>query len=219
MARSSKKHFVKNEDFLSQIPEWEKEYKESDKKYIDFSKADWKKAPAIFTETKLEILGQAVMEEWETPYMKQLAQIASSKGGVVLEIGYGMGISSRFIQEANIQKHIIIEANKQVANKARVFAKKVARPVKVLEGLWEEVINKVTDDSINGILFDSYPLTEEELYQNHFSFFKVAYQKLKLGGGTYILLGRDKNLFKSAYEETYRSGIQKRQYQRESCKG
>jgi guanidinoacetate N-methyltransferase len=31
-------------------------------------------------------------------------------------------------------------------------------------------------------LFDTYPLSDKELYQNHFFFFPYAYKKLKKGG-------------------------------------
>ena len=122
------------------------------------------------------------MEDWETPYMKDLAEIACSHGGVVLELGFGMAISAKFIQQHKIDKHIIIEANKDVANKARKFAKTANHKVEVLEGFWEEVIEKVPDNSLDGILFDTYPLTDKELYQNHFNFFPYAYKKLKKGG-------------------------------------
>ncbi|GMU73973.1 MAG: hypothetical protein AMXMBFR44_1720 [Candidatus Campbellbacteria bacterium] len=168
--------------FLSQIPDWEEGYKETDKTVIDFKKEDWKKADADFTEHDLKIFGHAVMEDWETPYMKELAVIAGSRGGDVLELGYGMGISANFIQQQHIAKHIVIEANHEVANKAREFAKKAPHPVEVLEGFWEEVIDSVPDNSLGGILFDTYPLTEKELYQNHFEFFPFAYKKLKPGG-------------------------------------
>lgn len=36
-----------------------------------------------------------------------------------------------------------IEANHEVAEKAREFAKNATHPVEVLEGLWEEVIDQV----------------------------------------------------------------------------
>lgn len=177
------KDFIKDKHFLSQIPEWEKKYKESDSLEITYSKDDWIKADAIFTENKLEILGEAVIEDWETPYMKELAAIAAANGGIICEVGYGMGISAGFIQKHNISKHIIIEANTQVADKARDFARNAVHPVEILEGLWQDVIDSVPDESLDGILFDSYPLTEEELYQNHFFFSKAAYRKLKRGGG------------------------------------
>jgi guanidinoacetate N-methyltransferase len=177
-----KDNFKKTDDFLSQIPEWEKEYKESDKLQIGYEKKDWHGAEAKFSEHDLRILGEPVMEDWETPYMEKLANIATSKGGVVLELGFGMGISANFIQQHDIEKHIIIEANKDVAEKAREFGKKVAHKVEVLEGLWEDMIEKIPDESLDGILFDTYPLAESELYQNHFNFFPFAYRKLKKGG-------------------------------------
>ena len=176
------KTFEKTADFLSQIPEWEKEYKESDKVDIEFEKKDWKDAPADFAEHDLKIFGYAVMEDWEAPYMKDLAEIATMKGGRVLELGYGMGISAKYIQEYPIDEHIIIEANTDVANKAREFAAQASHKTTVLEGLWEDVIDQIPDGSLDGILFDTYPLTEEEVYQNHFNFFDYAFKKLKLGG-------------------------------------
>lgn len=172
----------KDKDFLSQIPDWEKEYKSSDDAIIDFEKQQWKTAKASFTDHDLKILGEPVMEDWETPYMKELADIACKNGGVILELGFGMGISANFIQDNAITKHIIIEANHDVAEKAREFGKTAKHKVEVLEGLWEEVIDKVPDESVDGILFDTYPLSDKELYQNHFFFFPYAYKKLKKGG-------------------------------------
>lgn len=176
------KPFEKTKEFLSQIPEWENQYKNSNKMRIEFEKDDWLTAPAVFSEHKLEILGCAVMEDWESQYMKELAEIASVNGGTILEIGFGMGISGQFIQEHNIKKHIIVEANEQVAVKARAFAKSAAHETVVLEGLWQNVIDQIPDGSVDGVLFDAYPLTEEELYQSHFFFFGAAHCKLRGGG-------------------------------------
>lgn len=143
---------------------------------------NWKKAPAVFDEHTLKIFSHPVMEDWETPYMKELAEIATSRGGIILELGFGMGISSNFIQKADIEKHIVIEANHEVAERAREFAKKVSHPVEVLEGLWEEMMDQVPDESVDGILFDTYPLSELEIHKNHFGFFRTAFIKLKPGG-------------------------------------
>jgi len=172
----------KSKKFLSQIPDWEKEYKESEEKEIDFKKTDWKGAPANFTEHDLKIFGCAVMEDWETSYMEDLARVACTNGGTVLELGFGMAISAGFIQKEKIKKHIIIEANSEVANRAREFAKKAKHKTEILEGFWEEVIEQIPDESLDGILFDTYPLTDKELYQNHFNFFPFAFKKLKKGG-------------------------------------
>ncbi|MDD4663931.1 MAG: class I SAM-dependent methyltransferase [Caldisericia bacterium] len=177
-----RKPFKKDKDFLSQVPAWEAAYKESPKLVIDFEKKKWRKAKASFTSHDLQIFGCAVMEDWEAPYMKELAKIASSRGGIVLELGFGMGISASFIQQENIKKHIIIEANHSVAEKARTFAREAPHQTQVLEGFWEDMINMIPDCSLDGILFDTYPLTEKELYQNHFLFFPFAHKKLRKGG-------------------------------------
>jgi guanidinoacetate N-methyltransferase len=172
----------KDSEFLSQIPVWERDYKQSDKQAIHYTPEQWKTAKAKFAAHDLRILDEPVMEDWEKPYMKALAEIATMNGGTVLEVGFGMGISARFIQQHQIGSHIIIEANHDVAIAARVWAKKCPIKTVVLEGLWQEVIGQIKDASLDGLLFDTYPLTEKELYQNHFSFFPFAFTKLKNDG-------------------------------------
>ncbi len=169
-------------DFLRQLPAWEDGYKNSDEQIIHYTPEQWKIAKAEFSEHDLRILGEPVMEDWEEPYMRILAEIATSCGGCILEIGFGMGISARFIHAAPIRRHIIIEANHDVACKAIDWAKACVIETEVLEGLWQDAILHIPDNSLDGILFDSYPLTEKELYQNHFDFFPHAFSKLKKGG-------------------------------------
>ena len=169
-------------EFLRQLPEWESEYKRSDETAIHYTPEEWKKAKAVFSEHDLRILDEPVMEDWEEPYMRVLANIATSRSGDILEIGYGMGISARFVQEANVRRHIVIEANHEVAAVARLWASNSKTNTVVLEGLWQDQASSIADSSIDGILFDSYPLTEKELYQNHFDFFPVAFRMLKKGG-------------------------------------
>ena len=172
----------KSKDFLSQIPSWELAYKKNNKSDITFNKNEWTSAPAKFTDKDLTIFGYAVMEDWEHPYMKALADIAAKGGGKVLELGFGMGISAEYIQAHPVIEHIIIEANHEVAERAREFAKKAPHSTTILEGFWEQVIDQIPDNSLDGILFDTYPLSDLELYQNHFFFFPYAFKKLKKGG-------------------------------------
>lgn len=169
-------------EFLRQLPEWESEYKCSDESLIHYTPEEWKKAKAVFSDHDLRILDEPVMEDWEEPYMRVLAHIATSGGGHILEVGYGMGISARFVQETDISRHIVIEANHEVAEAARVWASRAKIQTEILEGLWQEQVRFISDSSIDGILFDSYPLTEKELYQNHFDFFPAAFRMLKKGG-------------------------------------
>ena len=182
---NTKPHLPKHDDFVPPPPPWGDVRDTTHQDRIDIGFQDrqaWKNAPAVFDEHTLKIFGHPVMEDWETPYMKELAEIATSKGGVILELGFGMAISANFIQKANITRHIIAEANHEVAEKAREFGKNATHPVEVLEGLWEEVIDQVPDESVDGILFDTYPLSELEIHKNHFGFFRTAFKKLKSGG-------------------------------------
>jgi guanidinoacetate N-methyltransferase len=175
----------RKEDFAGSPPPWHDVRDITHQTRVDIGfqdKQTWKNAPAVFDEHTLKIFGHPVMEDWETPYIEELANIATSKGGSILELGFGMAISAGFIQRAQIVKHIIIEANHEVAEKARQFASSASHPVEVLEGLWEEVIDRVPDGSIDGILFDTYPLSELEIHKNHFGFFRTAFKKLKSGG-------------------------------------
>ena len=63
------------------------------------SEPAWCEAAAIFELERLLILGHSVVERWETDYMRELARIACSRRGRVLEVGFGMGIAAEFIQE------------------------------------------------------------------------------------------------------------------------
>lgn len=179
------KHLPKKKDFAGSPPPWDDVRDSTHQTRLDIGfkeRQDWKQARAEFDDHTLKIHGHPVMEDWETPYMERLAEIATSKGGTILELGFGMGISAGFVQRAAIEKHIIVEANHEVAKKAREFAKKTPSPTEVIEGFWEEVMDKVPDGSIDGILFDTYPLSELEIHKNHFGFFRTAFLKLKSGG-------------------------------------
>lgn len=142
----------------------------------------WQTAPAHYTPNALKICGHPVMEDWEKGYMKLLAKIATQTGGNILEVGFGMGISASNIQNYKISKHTIIEANQAVYDKATAWRFRATAPVELLFGFWENITKNLSNNSFNGILFDTYPLTEAEIHKNHFSFFKEAYRLLKPGG-------------------------------------
>jgi len=156
------------------------------RKEIGFvSKVAWNEAPAKFDKHTLKIAGHPVMEDWETSYMQRLAEIATFRGGSVLELGYGMGISAGFIeQNPHVKSHTVIECHPDVAKKAiDDFRESVEQSTfHLFTGFWEDVTPQMADESFDGILFDTYPLTEEEVHANHFWFFKEAHRLLKKGG-------------------------------------
>ena len=145
--------------------------------------SEWKDARATFTEEKLEILDRPVMEKWEEPYMKELANIVTSNGGKILEVGFGMGISARYIQEHEIEEHIIIEANADVFVKLEEFAQQAKHKVTPIFGFWQDVVDSLPNDSFDGILFDLAPITEDQLIvPNYYYYVEYAYRLLKKGG-------------------------------------
>ncbi|MCG8589832.1 MAG: hypothetical protein MJE66_11125 [Proteobacteria bacterium] len=69
----------------------------------------WQSSPAQLDETELLIENQQVMQAWEKPLMRSLAQAAAQGHGDVLEVGFGMGISASYLQEAGLRSYTVIE--------------------------------------------------------------------------------------------------------------
>ena len=147
-------------------------------------RSEWSAIKEELDETRLDIDGHPVMQRWETPYMGSLAAVATSKGGRVLEVGFGMGISASAIQAVDaVDEHLIIEANADVYARLEAFAASSRRPVTPIgPALWQDALDTVEDGSLDGILYDTYPLNKEEQHTHQFEFLKRARQKLKKGG-------------------------------------
>lgn len=150
-------------------------------KFLD-DKAQWQNEAIQITDRDLTIAGHPVMERWEAPYMKKLAEIASANKGRVLEVGFGLGISSQFIQENGIAEHHIIEANKFVYETLLSFAESAKAQVFPYFGFWEDISGGFPDAYFDGILFDTYPIVEKELHDARFAFFREAHRLLGPGG-------------------------------------
>lgn len=142
---------------------------------------DWKDFDVTQTDDELLIGGWQVMQRWEEPIMSKLATLVTSKGGDILEIGFGMGISAQLIIESGCNSYTIIEAHPKIAENARKWAKSINIPVKVIEGFWQDVLNDI-DKKFDGILFDTFPLSEQERGKNHYEFILESHKLLKHEG-------------------------------------
>lgn len=147
-------------------------------------KKDFAKSPAIYSKHTLKIAGHPVMEDWELPYMKKLATIATSNKGTILELGYGLGLSAKAIQSKEISSHYIIECHPDVIAKCiKDFHTAIRNNrLHIVSGFWQDITPLLADATFDGILFDTYPLSEEEIHSNHFWFFDEAYRLLKSNG-------------------------------------
>lgn len=137
----------------------------------------------------LRIDDQPVMEVWEKPYMEELGRIASAKGGDLLEIGFGLGLSARSVQShPSITSHTIVEANADVFESLKKFAeeeKAAGRPtVHPKHGFWIDIVAQLKKEGkmFDAILYDPYPQNESEQHLHHMLFMNLAMPLLKSGG-------------------------------------
>ena len=150
-------------------------------KYPKFLKRnEWAKTPAIFTKKSLLVANHQVMQRWEHNYMKMLAGIVGRRGGDILEIGFGLGMSASFIQKyPKVKSHTVVEFHPDMIKHCKnLFNGKV----KILKGFWEDILPKIKENSFDAVLFDPYPLSKEELTKTRYLFLKESYRFLKPGG-------------------------------------
>lgn len=96
-----------------------------------------------------------VMGRWETPLMQEHVNLCAHNHGDVLEIGFGLGISSEQIQIAGVNSHTIVEIHPFIAQKAREWA--ADKPnVTIIEGDWYELRETIIRKQYDGIFFDPH---------------------------------------------------------------
>ncbi len=91
-------------------------------------------------------------------------------------------MSAQFIQSHAPKHHIIIEMNRAIAESAHIFANRQSGQVTILEGIWQEIVPGLESESFQGILFDTYPLSEEEVDVIFYPFLEHAHRLLAPGG-------------------------------------
>eukprot|EP00754_Rhynchopus_humris_P050595 Rhum_TRINITY_DN9051_c0_g1::Rhum_TRINITY_DN9051_c0_g1_i1::g.31508::m.31508/K00542/GAMT; guanidinoacetate N-methyltransferase len=144
--------------------------------------SDWAQKTTDITDDHVYIDGHPVMELWEKPYQNAIVKVATSKGGKVLEVGFGMALSATAIQTHDIEEHVIIEACPDVFKRLQAWAAKQPHKVTPLFGLWQDVVKTLPDDDFDGIYYDTYPNNEESQHVHQFEFIKEGRRILKQGG-------------------------------------
>ena len=150
--------------------------------------ADWESAAARYSTDELLIDGQQVMQAWERPLMSALAEAAAESHGDVLEVGFGMGISAALLQQVGVRSHTILECNQDVGERAEAWAGRHRdAPIRIVHSRWQDW--DAPEAAFDGILFDTYPTSEEEYLREVIEspvfaagFFATAARALRPGG-------------------------------------
>ena len=79
-----------------------------------------------------------VMMDWEAPIMEKSAEYICQSKGDILEIGFGMGICSDYVQAQGVNSHTIVEIHPQIIEKLNTWASDKSN-VTVVEGDWSSV--------------------------------------------------------------------------------
>jgi guanidinoacetate N-methyltransferase len=136
---------------------------------------------ASYSDGQLLVGNIEVMQDWERPLMRALAEEAARNAGHVLEVGFGMGISADYLIQAGCTEYTAIEPHQGVLEFFNVWAKKQPVPVHVVKGFWEDVIDGLP--RFDGILFDTYPVSKSEMHDKvYLPFIEKASEHLHPGG-------------------------------------
>ncbi|MBF9069815.1 O-methyltransferase [Streptacidiphilus fuscans] len=149
---------------------------------------EWRGSEANYTGSDLLIEGQQVMQDWEAPLMRRMAQRVAGCGGDILEVGYGLALSAEAIQACSPRSHTIIEYNHEVYRKAlRWRADRPDSDIEIVHGPWQQRMPELGD--FDGIFWDAFPTSEAEFEQYVLrdsavaeAFFAAAAAHLRPGG-------------------------------------
>jgi len=95
--------------------------------------------------------GGEVMMSWEAPIMEKSAEYICESKGDILEIGFGMGICSDYIQAQGVNSHTIVEIHPQIIEKLKAWSEDKDN-VTIVEGDW----NSVELGTYDGIFIDTF---------------------------------------------------------------
>ena len=128
-----------------------------------------------------------VVQFWERPLMRQLAEFAGRAiGRQILEIGYGTGMCSEYIQSKAPSEHVIVEANRHIARRAQAWAATHSATIRVVQDSWQSAIPAL--GRFDSVVFDAAPLVDTP-HGHYEEFLPFARALTRVGGCfTYISL-------------------------------
>ena len=92
-----------------------------------------------------------VMMSWDAPIMEKTAEYICQSKGNILEIGFGMGICSDYIQAQGVNSHTIVEVHPQIIERLNIWASGKSN-VTIVEGDW----NTASLSTYDGIFLDTF---------------------------------------------------------------
>ena len=116
---------------------------------------EFKEQELVFQDDKIvmkEHSDQVVMMKWEDEIMKKSAEYICQSKGDILEIGFGMGICSDYIQAQGVNSHTIVEIHPQIIEMLNTWASN-KNNVTIIEGDWVDIVN---DTKYDGIFLDTF---------------------------------------------------------------
>ena len=129
-----------------------------------------------------------IMEDWQVPLMRRMAEIVTGRGGSILEIGFGRGVSAEFIQSHRPEVHTIIEMSDAIVPRFEAWrATHPEQDIRLVHSRWEDAVPGL--GTFDGVFFHTYPMNETEYieqvtrsvtYAAHF--FETAARLLRPGG-------------------------------------
>lgn len=136
-----------------------------------------------------KLTAREIMEDWQYPLMKAMAEYATESHGDLLEIGFGRGVSANMLQDFGVRSHTIIEANPySVSDHYEPWKKTFPnRDIRMIEGRWQDVPDQL--GVYDSIFFHAFPLNLTEFveyiansvtFAEHF--FPTAAKLLRPGG-------------------------------------
>uniref|UniRef100_A0A6B2L9F0 Protein arginine N-methyltransferase 2 n=1 Tax=Arcella intermedia TaxID=1963864 RepID=A0A6B2L9F0_9EUKA len=118
------------------------------------------------TKSLVDPEGHGIMMGWESPIMSKHAQIiVPQPGGDILNVGFGMGIIDRLIQERLPGTHTIVEAHPDVYAYMLKEGWDKKPGVRIVFGRWQDVLEEL--GQYDGIFFDTFGEFYEDLREFH----------------------------------------------------